>query len=73
LEVSWTRFGTADRLPRYVHLSSTIAVAYKRSAGLGQPGSPGHSIYGYVSPGAGRRGTEGALNVAPALTWKVAC
>lgn len=54
--------------PRYVHLSSTIPVAYKRTEAWGNLVRPGHAIYGYVSPA--RRGPEMQLHVKPALTWK---
>lgn len=55
--------------PRFVHLSSTIPIAYgRRSAWRGMV-RPGHAIYGYVSP---TRGTapEKILDVKPALTWR---
>jgi alanine racemase len=65
-------FRSADRLPRYVHLSSTIAVAYQRKQAWGNLVRPGHSIYGYVSPARGAGAPQAALNVTPALTWKVA-
>src|SRR5579863_1618503 len=39
-------FRQAGRLPRYVHLSSTIAVAYRRTAAWGNLVRPGHAIYG---------------------------
>jgi alanine racemase len=64
-------FRQAGCLPRYVHLSSTIAVAYKRTEAWGNLVRPGHSIYGYVSPARGASAPKAALNVAPALTWKV--
>jgi alanine racemase len=58
-------------MPRYAHLSSTIAVAYKRTQAWGNLVRPGHSIYGYVSPARGAEAPKSALKVAPALTWKV--
>ena len=64
-------FRQAGRLPRYAHLSSTIAVAYKRTEAWGNLVRPGHSIYGYVSPARGASVPKAALKVAPALTWKV--
>jgi alanine racemase len=64
-------FRGAGRLPRYVHLSSTIAVAYKRKDAWGNLVRPGHSVYGYVSPARGAGAPKAALRVAPALTWKV--
>ena len=54
--------------PRYVHLSSTIPVAYHRIAAWGNLVRPGHAIYGYVSPA--RKGPPVELHVTPALTWK---
>jgi alanine racemase len=54
--------------PRYVHLSSTIPVAYHRTAAWGNLVRPGHAIYGYVSPA--RKGPPVELHVKPALTWK---
>jgi alanine racemase len=54
--------------PRYVHLSSTIPVAYQRTDAWGNLVRPGHAIYGYVSPSRG--GPEMRLHVKPALTWK---
>ena len=44
--------------PEYVHLSSTIPVAYRRAEAWGNLVRPGHAIYGYVSPGA-RSGSAG--------------
>lgn len=54
--------------PRYVHLSSTIPVAYQRTEAWGNLVRPGHAIYGYVSPSRG--GPAMQLHVRPALTWK---
>ncbi len=54
--------------PRYVHLSSTIPVAYHRTEAWGNLVRPGHAIYGYVSPA--RKGPPLELHVKPALTWK---
>ena len=54
--------------PRYVHLSSTIPIAYKRMKAWGNLVRPGHAIYGYVSPS--RKGPPMDLKVTPALTWK---
>ncbi|HTB16142.1 MAG TPA: alanine racemase [Bryobacteraceae bacterium] len=54
--------------PRYVHLSSTIPVAYHRTEAWGNMVRPGHAIYGYVSPA--RKGPNLELHVKPALTWK---
>jgi alanine racemase len=54
--------------PRYVHLSSTIPVAYRRTSAWGNLVRPGHAIYGYISPA--RKGPPLELHVKPALTWK---
>jgi alanine racemase len=54
--------------PRYVHLSSTIPIAYRRVQAWGNMVRPGHAIYGYVSPA--RKGPPLGLQVKPALTWK---
>src|SRR5579863_6399629 len=45
-----TALRAAGLAPRYVHASSTIPVAYRRTAGWGNLVRPGHAIYGYVSP-----------------------
>jgi alanine racemase len=58
----------AGLAPRYVHLSGTIPIAYRRVEAWGNLVRPGHAIYGYISPARGGPGK--ALNVAPALTWK---
>ncbi|HWZ30431.1 MAG TPA: alanine racemase [Bryobacteraceae bacterium] len=55
--------------PRYVHLSSSIPVAYRRVEAWGNLVRPGHAIYGYISPGRGPI-PQSALRVKPALTWK---
>ncbi|HLH41201.1 MAG TPA: alanine racemase [Bryobacteraceae bacterium] len=57
--------------PAYVHLSSTIPVAYRRTEAWGNLVRPGHAIYGYVSPGRGPAPPP-ALEVRPALSWKAA-
>ncbi|MGH9557911.1 MAG: alanine racemase [Bryobacteraceae bacterium] len=57
--------------PRYVHLSSSIPVAYRRVGAWGNLVRPGHAIYGYISPGRGPA-PRAALCVRPALTWKAA-
>ena len=56
--------------PRYVHSSATTPIAYRRREAWGNMVRPGHAIYGYVSPA--RSAPTKVLNVAPALTWKVA-
>jgi alanine racemase len=55
--------------PRYVHCSATTPIAYRRREAWRNLVRPGHAIYGYVSPARGA--PPRALNVAPALTWKV--
>ena len=55
--------------PRYVHLSSTNPVAYRRTEAWGNMVRTGHAIYGYVSPARGGPPTA-ALRVKPALSWK---
>jgi alanine racemase len=56
--------------PRYTHASSSIPVAYRRTAAWGNLVRPGHAIYGYVSPARGKA-PRSVLQVKPALTWKV--
>jgi alanine racemase len=58
--------------PRYVHSSSTIPIAYRRTEAWGNLVRPGHAIYGYVSPTRGDPAPSSALDVRPALTWKAA-
>ncbi len=55
--------------PRYVHLSSTIPVAYGRKRAWRAMVRPGHAIYGYVSPARGHAPAR-ELAVKPALSWK---
>ncbi len=55
--------------PRYLHLSSTIPVAYARRGAWGGLVRPGHAIYGYVSPVSGKTWDE-LMDVKPALTWR---
>jgi alanine racemase len=55
--------------PTYVHLSSTIPIAYARREAWGNMVRPGHAIYGYVSPARGNAPAS-VLNVKPALSWK---
>jgi alanine racemase len=55
--------------PAYVHLSSTIPIAYGRREAWGNMVRPGHAIYGYISPAKGPA-PERELAVTPALTWK---
>jgi alanine racemase len=62
----------AGLAPECVHASSTIPVAYRRTAGWGNLVRPGHAIYGYVSPARGAAAPHPVLKVKPALTWKAA-
>jgi alanine racemase len=62
-------FRARSMAPRFIHLSSTIPVAYRRTEAWGNLVRPGHAIYGYVSPGRGPI-PEASLHVKPALTWK---
>jgi alanine racemase len=56
--------------PRYMHLSSTNAIAYARPNAWRTIVRPGHAIYGYASPAKGIAPAN-ALSVSPALAWKV--
>ncbi len=62
-------FRASGVTPRYVHMASSIPVAYRRVEAWGNLVRPGHAIYGYVSPGRGPV-PPAALEVRPALTWK---
>jgi alanine racemase len=62
-------FARAGLDPRYVHLSSTIPVAYGRREAWGNMVRPGHAIYGYVSPARGDA-PAAVLQVRPAMNWK---
>jgi alanine racemase len=55
--------------PRYLHLSSTIPVAYGRKRAWRAMVRPGHAIYGYVSPARGSAPAR-KLVVKPALAWR---
>jgi alanine racemase len=54
--------------PRWLHLSSTIPVAYRRRGAWRVMVRPGHAIYGYVSPARGHAPAN-SLQVKPALSW----
>jgi len=58
--------------PQFLHLSSTIPVAYGRRGAWKRMVRPGHAIYGYVSPVARGTAPPRLLDVRPALTWKTA-
>ncbi len=58
--------------PDYLHMSSTIPVAYGRTRAWKQMVRPGHAIYGYVSPVSGATSPPKLLHVKPALSWKTA-
>jgi alanine racemase len=62
-------FAQAGLAPRYLHLSSTIPIAYGRREAWGNMVRPGHAIYGYVSPARGEAPPP-ILRVRPALNWK---
>lgn len=57
--------------PDYIHLSSSIPVAYGRREAWGNMVRPGHAIYGYTSPARGPAPSQ-CLEVKPALSWKTA-
>jgi alanine racemase len=71
-------FSVADKLrqagvtPKYLHLSSTGAIAYGRREAWRDMVRPGHAIYGYTSPARGKSASENLLSVKPALSWKAA-
>ena len=56
--------------PRYLHLSSTIPIAYARRRAWGAMVRPGHAIYGYVSPVQGQVAEQLLGAVQPALSWR---
>lgn len=56
--------------PEYIHLSSTIPVAYGRRKAWQRMVRPGHAVYGYVSPVSHGSAPERLLRVKPALSWK---
>ncbi len=58
--------------PDFLHMSSTIPIAYGRSRAWKQMVRPGHAIYGYVSPVSGAASPPKLLQVKPALSWKTA-
>jgi alanine racemase len=53
----------------WIHMSSTIAIAYSRSVAWHNMVRAGHALYGYVSPVRGTS-SRSILDVKPALTWK---
>ena len=56
--------------PEYLHVSSSIPVAYGRREAWQKMVRPGHAIYGYVSAVARGVGPARVLEVKPALSWK---
>ena len=62
-------FHAAGLSPRYLHMSSSIPVAYGVRNAWGNMVRPGHAIYGYVSPARGEAPAP-LLEVRPALSWK---
>jgi alanine racemase len=65
-----TELGRLGICPDYVHVSSSIPVAYGRREAWQKMVRPGHAIYGYVSQVSKGPAPERVLNVKPALTWK---
>ena len=56
--------------PDYLHMASTIAIAYGRRDTWRHMVRPGHAIYGYVSPVRSRENPPAnLLDVRPALAW----
>jgi alanine racemase len=55
--------------PPHIHMSSTNALAYRKTPEWLTMVRPGHALYGYVSPARGNA-PRPALEVKPALTWK---
>jgi alanine racemase len=55
--------------PPYMHLSSTLPVAYGRGNAWGKLVRPGLATYGYVASARGPA-PHPVLDVQPALTWK---
>lgn len=62
-------FTSAGIDPKFVHLSSSIPVAYGRREAWGNMVRPGHAIYGYVSPVRGGAPPP-VVDVKPAMNWK---
>src|SRR5579872_3567962 len=56
--------------PEYIHMSSSIPVAYGRRQAWQKMVRPGHAIYGYVSPVSRGNPPDRVLEVQPALSWK---
>ncbi|MCW5979296.1 MAG: alanine racemase [Bryobacteraceae bacterium] len=61
--------GRAGVEPSYVHMSSSIPIAYGRREAWGNMVRPGHAIYGYVSPVRGAAPKK-IIEVKPALAWR---
>ena len=55
--------------PKLLHSSSTIPIAYGRTAAWQEMVRPGHAIYGYISPARGHAPAS-ILRVKPALSWR---
>jgi alanine racemase len=62
-------FTNAGIDPKFIHLSSSIPVAYGRREAWGNMVRPGHAIYGYVSPVRGGAPAP-VVDVKPAMNWK---
>ena len=56
--------------PEFIHMSSTIPIAYGRRRAWQKMVRPGHAIYGYVSAASRGSAPERILEVKPALSWK---
>ncbi len=62
-------FRHAGISPRYVHLSSSGAIAYGRRPPFENAVRPGLALYGYVA-GGGREPRQPLVRVSPVLRWK---
>lgn len=62
--------GSLGICPEYVHVSSSIPIAYGRREAWQKMVRPGHAIYGYLSAVSRGVAPERVLSVKPALTWK---
>ena len=71
-EIIRTGLAAAHIEPEYIHLSSTIPIAYGRRKAWQKMVRPGHAIYGYVSPVSKGNAPERIIDVKPALSWKTA-
>jgi alanine racemase len=65
-----SQLANAGVQPPFLHLASTIPIAYGRRGAWKRMVRPGHAIYGYVSPVAKGTAPARLLDVRPALSWK---